>query len=235
MFNDTLVESSRALRKRNRWPMATAFITQIFVAAALLIVPLFTIGMVPVAPHVSLFTQLTEPPVVEAAAKTSGGRGGTAYSNQVVVVPATRSLIVYSLHQNNTDDIRPIPRIGDGIQPSSFPFGSGPGPGTGPAVRLADDTKPHRVSHMDEGSLIRKVLPVYPALASRINVQGDVKLHAIISRDGSIESLNVISGHPLLVGAAIDAVRQWKYRPYILNREPVEVETFITVTFKRGN
>lgn len=235
MFNESLVESSPALRKRKRWPMATAFITQIAVAVALLIVPLFTIGMAPVAPHISIFTQLTEPPVVEAATEThGGGGGGNSYPNRAVIVPSGRSVIGYSLHPDKIDDVGPISRIGDSIQPSRFPFG-GPGPDTGPAVRLADQTKPHRVSHMDEGLLIRKIVPVYPTIAGRVNVQGDVILHAIISRDGSIERLNLISGHPLLVAAAMDAVKQWKYRPYILNGEPVEVETYITVTFKRAN
>jgi periplasmic protein TonB len=60
-----------------------------------------------------------------------------------------------------------------------------------------------------------------------------VRLHAIIARDGTIQSLNVISGHPLLASAALDAVRQWRYRPYLLNGEAVEVETFITVNFRK--
>jgi len=90
---------------------------------------------------------------------------------------------------------------------------------------------PPRISHMMEGNLIYKVQPVYPPLARSARIQGSVLLRAIISRSGTIENLNVISGHPMLVGAAIDAVRQWRYRPYILNDEPVEVETQVTVNF----
>ena len=59
-------------------------------------------------------------------------------------------------------------------------------------------------------------------------------LRAIISRDGAIENLQVLSGHPMLVPAAVDAVRQWRYRPYVLNGEPVEVETEVTVNFVLG-
>ncbi|HET6936514.1 MAG TPA: energy transducer TonB, partial [Candidatus Angelobacter sp.] len=62
---------------------------------------------------------------------------------------------------------------------------------------------------------------------------GVVKLHAIISKEGTIQSLNVISGHPMLVAAAIDAVSQWRYRPYLLNGQAVEVETFITIHFHK--
>ena len=63
------------------------------------------------------------------------------------------------------------------------------------------------------------------------HTQGEVVMHAIIGRDGTIASLQVVSGHALLAPAAIDAVRQWRYRPYTLNGEPVEVETLITVRF----
>jgi periplasmic protein TonB len=84
---------------------------------------------------------------------------------------------------------------------------------------------------MMEGNLIYKIQPVYPPLARQARIQGSVLLRAIISRTGTIENLNVISGHPMLVGAAIEAVRQWRYRPYILNDEPVEVEPQVTVNF----
>ena len=84
---------------------------------------------------------------------------------------------------------------------------------------------------MMEGNLIHRVQPDYPALARQVRVQGTVVLRAMISREGSIENLQVLSGHPMLVRAAVDAVRQWRYRPYVLNGEPVEVETEVTVNF----
>ncbi len=88
-----------------------------------------------------------------------------------------------------------------------------------------------RLSHMSEGDLVRKVLPTYPPMARSARIQGTVVLQAMISKLGTIENLQLLSGHPLLAPAAIDAVRQWRYRPYILNNEPVEVETQITVNF----
>jgi len=84
---------------------------------------------------------------------------------------------------------------------------------------------------MSEGDLIRKVQPSYPPLARNARIQGTVVLQAVISKQGTIENLRLLSGHPMLAPAAIDAVRQWRYRPYILNSEPVEVETQITVNF----
>ena len=94
-----------------------------------------------------------------------------------------------------------------------------------PAVRV-------RVSQgVSVGRLINKVEPVYPPLARNARVQGQVVLTAIISKDGTIQDLRVLSGHPLLVQAALDAVRQWRYKPFLLSGEPVEVETTVTINF----
>jgi len=79
--------------------------------------------------------------------------------------------------------------------------------------------------------LIRKISPNYPPLARQARIQGQVLLRAQISRTGDIENLQLISGHPMLAPAAIEAVKQWKYKPYILNGEPVEVDTEIMVNF----
>ena len=84
---------------------------------------------------------------------------------------------------------------------------------------------------MMQGSLIRRVEPVYPPLARNARIQGSVVLEAVISKVGTIENLRLLSGHPMLVTAAIEAVRQWRYKPYILNDEAIEVETQITVNF----
>ena len=82
-----------------------------------------------------------------------------------------------------------------------------------------------------KGLLIRKVEPTYPALARAARVQGDVVLKAVIDREGNIQDLQLVTGHPMLVPSAIEAVKKWHYRPYLLNGQPVEVETTITVIF----
>ena len=79
--------------------------------------------------------------------------------------------------------------------------------------------------------LINKVQPLYPALAKQARIQGTVRLQAVIAKDGSVVELQVLSGHPLLQQAALDAVRQWRYQPTLLNLEPVEVVTTIDVIF----
>jgi protein TonB len=89
-----------------------------------------------------------------------------------------------------------------------------------------------RVSQgVSEGNLISQMKPPYPPMAKMARVQGAVVLQALISKQGTIQNLRVVSGHPMLVQAALDAVKQWRYRPYLLNGEPVEVETQITLNF----
>lgn len=82
-----------------------------------------------------------------------------------------------------------------------------------------------------KGLLIQKVEPQYPPLARAARVQGEVVLSAVIDGNGQINNLQLVSGHPMLVQAAIAAVKQWRYKPYLLNGQPVEVETTITVIF----
>src|SRR5262249_28307649 len=96
---------------------------------------------------------------------------------------------------------------------------------------------PQRVrisSGVANGQLISQPKPIYPVIARNNRIAGTVILKALISKSGNIENLQVVSGHPMLTQAALDAVRQWKYRPYILNGEPVEVETTVQVNFNLG-
>jgi len=85
-----------------------------------------------------------------------------------------------------------------------------------------------------QGLLIRQIKPNYPPLAKQARISGSVVLQAVIGKDGTIQNLRAVSGHPMLIQSAIDAVRQWKYKPYILNGEPVEVDTQVTVNFILG-
>jgi protein TonB len=84
---------------------------------------------------------------------------------------------------------------------------------------------------VSQGLLIKKVTPNYPPLARQARIQGQVLLQAEISKEGTIQNLQLISGHPMLAPAAIEAVKQWRYKPYLLNGEPVAVETQVVVNF----
>jgi protein TonB len=83
-------------------------------------------------------------------------------------------------------------------------------------------------------SLVRKVEPIYPPIAKTAHISGTVVLHAIIGKDGSVQNLEYVSGPPLLMKNAMDAIKQWRYKPTMLNGEPVEVDTTISVVFSLG-
>ena len=115
-----------------------------------------------------------------------------------------------------------------------------PGTGHGRAQWLRLRPKPTAPTRIKQGgnvtaaAIITQTRPVYPPLARQARIQGNVVLHAIIDKDGKVAQLEVISGHPLLVQSALDAVKQWRYKPTQLNGDPVEVDTTITVTFTMG-
>ena len=88
--------------------------------------------------------------------------------------------------------------------------------------------------NVQQAKLVNMVRPVYPPLAKQARISGTVRLHAIIAKDGSVIQLEVVQGHPLLVQSALDAVRQWRYQPTLLNGEPVEVDTTVDVVFSLG-
>lgn len=87
-------------------------------------------------------------------------------------------------------------------------------------------------SEVQEAKLVTRVEPVYPILAKQIRLEGTVLIRAIIAKDGTVESAEILRGHPWLAKAALDAIVRWQYHPTLLNGQPVEVETLITVIFK---
>jgi periplasmic protein TonB len=232
MFAESLLESSTG-RKRKRWPVATAFTVQTIVAAVVVIVPLLSTGVIQLSARVHIVDSAPvqlEPVRPTPHGPTSHSGPASAPTTQVVLLDNNRPALPFGRavpRTNNPDDVRPDGRyIGESNLPSDLlPKGNGDGTNVKPEQR--------RISVPSEAQLINRVEPVYPRVAIAAGIQGSVKLHAIIARSGRIESLELISGPPLLVQAALDAVRQWRYRPYYLNGEAVEVETFITVNFTR--
>jgi protein TonB len=112
-------------------------------------------------------------------------------------------------------------------------FGSAFG-SKGPVVKAAPPKKISISAGVEEGLLLQKTMPVYPPIAKAARVQGTVVLRATISKEGRITDLHVVSGPAMLQQAALQAVRSWRYRPYLLNNEPVQVETTINVIFTLG-
>jgi protein TonB len=109
--------------------------------------------------------------------------------------------------------------------------------GGGPKAPPPPPKAPERIvvgGNVQAAKMVRMVQPVYPAIAKAARIQGTVVLHAIISKDGVVEQLTYVSGPALLVQSAMDAVKQWQYQPTLLNGQPVEVDTVITVIFTLG-
>jgi protein TonB len=109
-----------------------------------------------------------------------------------------------------------------------------PPPPPPPPVKVEKPKTPSRITiggNVQQAKLVRQPKPIYPPLAKQARISGIVHLAAIISKDGTIQDLKVISGHPLLIPSALEAVKQWVYQPTLLNGEPVEVSTQIDVNF----
>jgi protein TonB len=239
MFADSFLDVPWSERSRRGSATLISFALEAFLVGALLLTPYFYVRGLP---RVQWMASLVSPPPPPAVAPAQARAHPRQMSNlnqagQIIAPPRI------------PDEILPV--IGNpdppAIDASQLGVQGGTGErwarngvlgstGTGlnevipPPVAPAV-TQHLRVSQVMEGNLIHRVQPEYPSLARQARIQGQVSLSAIISRDGWIENLQAVNGHPLLVQAAIDAVRQWRYRPYMLNGEPVEVETQITVNF----
>jgi protein TonB len=115
--------------------------------------------------------------------------------------------------------------------PSQTPAPSAAAAKSSPDEDASKVTRIHISGNVAATRLIKRVEPGYPPLALQVNIQGTVRLHAIIGADGRVRQLNVISGHPLLVQSTLDAVHKWIYEPTLLNGKPVEVDTAIDVVY----
>jgi periplasmic protein TonB len=244
IFADCMLESGWANRSRRSWTTLSSLGLQAVAIAALLILPILRNVALPATRSVS--TPISLGRIHQPESPTHPQHGGGAVIPMTYLDPNRLLLPSHERHPVAGNEQAGIEAPdgfggGDGV---GLPAGRGNGfpisifGGRHPVMPAVVPSKPapvFRRSNMLEGSLIRRAEPPYPPLARSARIQGAVVLFATISKAGTIENLRVLSGHPLLVGAAVDAVKQWRYRPYILNGEPIEVETEITVNFVLGN
>jgi len=234
MFADKL-EPSWTERGRRRFTTLTSFGIQAIIVSILAVLPLLRPAGLPSMRQLSTPISLGRPLGDVAVTRAH------APSNSISIVPA-ENVFRFPTHLSTpavpSNEEGPPQIAGSGIpgallggNPHGVPGLLEPGPQPVPPAPPAAIPHTIRLSHMSPGDLIRKVQPAYPALARSARIQGAVVLQATISTQGAIENLKVLSGHPILVPAALEAVRQWRYRPYILNNQPVEVETQVTVNF----
>ena len=235
MFSE-LCDSSWANRSHRGWTTVASFSVQVLAVSTLFLLPMIYVEGLPprLTTSVVLPTPPSGPPVPPRQAQQTVSASNLS-SNGRVIAPPVVPIGVTPIHEQAAPPPVDLGEIGvlsgTGDSRTRNPVLNSPGTGIDVLPPPPPPPRQPPISHMMEGNLIYRLQPAYPALARQARVQGTVVLRAIISREGTIENLQVLSGHPLLVKAAIDAVRQWRYRPYVLNGEPVEVETQVTVNF----
>ena len=241
MFEDSLLESAGKLKTRRSWTTVLSFFLQCALVGMLILVPLIYTEALP---RQQLMTFLVAPPpppppppppaaipvkvvkVIQTDIMNGQLRTPTKIPEKVAMIK---------------EEAAPPPMTMGGViggVPGGVPGGSMGGViggiiGSAP-VAVPKVAVPNRIrvsAGVQQGNLVNRVNPVYPPIAKAARISGTVVLQAEISKQGTIENLHVLSGHPMLVQSALDAVKQWRYKPYMLNGEPVPVETTITVNF----
>jgi periplasmic protein TonB len=235
IFHDSLIESSRK-SQRNPWAVVGSLACQLLFLVTLIVAPLYFTDSLP-KPEV--LTMLYVPPAAAAASNVTRLRVPTSTN------ASTRTSIPSPVRK--TQEAPPPP-----VDTTSGVVGGVPGgvvggvpggvlsavlgnTGSVPVLAKTPEPTPNKrmrvASRVAAANLIHDVAPIYPPEAGRARIEGTVVLLALIGKDGAVRDVRVQSGSPLLAQAAIDAVRQWRYRPYLLNGEPVEVDSQVTVTF----
>src|SRR5579863_1272443 len=239
MFEDSLVESGGRLKTKRGTTTVISFILEFLFLGILVLLPLiFTEAL----PTKQLMTMITAPPPPPppppppAAAPVHVVKVQSELDNGQLRTPTAIPKKIQMIKEDEAP-----PAVNNGVVggvPGGVPGGALGGvlgsvmsnmPTAVPKVATPQRV---RISQgVSQGLLIHKVVPQYPALAKQARIQGAVVLQALIGKDGTVTNLRVISGHPMLTNAALDAVKEWRYKPYYLNGEPVEVETTINVNF----
>src|SRR5258707_2031336 len=240
MFEDSLLESGGRLKTTRGRQRTFAIILEIALIGVMVLLPLiFTEAL----PKQQLMTFLVAPPPPPpppppaAAPAKSVKQIQTDIETGVWLPPTKTPQKVQMIKEDEAPPQMAASGVVGGV-PGGIPGGQMGGVIGGiissTPVAVPKVATPQRVrvsAGVTSGLLVRKVNPNYPPLARQARIQGTVVLHAVISKDGSIENLTLVSGHPMLAPSAIEAVKQWKYKPYLLNGEPVEVDTEVMVNF----
>ena len=241
MFEDSLIESGGRLKTKRGWTSIVSFAIQIMIVGVMVLIPLIFTEALPKGQMMFLLVAPPPPPPPPPPAAAVVQHVKQIQTDIVNGELRTPTKIPQKVKMIQDDEAPPPTMAATGVVggvPGGVPGGSMGGvigsvlSSTPVAVPKIATPQRVRVSGgVSQGLLIRKVPPTYPPLARQARIQGVVVLQAQISKEGNIENLQLISGHPMLAPAAIEAVKQWKYKPYLLNGEPVEVDTQVQVNF----
>jgi len=235
MFEDSLIESGGKLKDKRGRTTAFSFLVQFGIIGFMVLLPLlFTEALPNLQSAMALVAPPPPPPPPPPAEVHIVRKVQTDIVNGQLRTPTKIPKKVEMIKEEEAPP--PMTSGVVGGVPGGVPGGSMGGVmGSIISTNTAVPTiKPQRIrvsSGVTQGLVIHRVEPNYPPIAKTARVSGTVILQAVISKEGTIENLHVVSGHPLLTQSALDAVKQWRYRPYILNGDPVEVETTVEVHF----
>ena len=248
MFEDSLITSGVSLEQRRnvgrtRWIAMASIAIQGLVLGAFIAVPMIwpeRLPLVSIAPKLALLTLKkpevkVEPKPVRVETIVDNAMHAPALPQQFTESRGTS--LIHSGPSNIQAAEVPDFRIGLGMG-SPSPFGSGgPGPGSNPVVVAASakPSSPLKISDgVTKGMLLAPIHPIYPRIAVISHIEGTVVVTATIDKQGRITGLQVLSGNPMLTSAAIDAIKDARYKPYLLNGEPTDIITTISVNFRFG-
>jgi protein TonB len=238
MFND-LIESSTEKKKTNTgWSVILSAIFQVSILSVLILIPLIYTQALPKAMLATLLVAPPPPPPpppppVKAEIKPVARLIQSGKLMQPRAIP--KDVAVFKEAELPPDVANNSNSNQSGV------FGGIPGQGIMSGTPLPPPPKAAPPARIKQGgdvtaaSIITQTRPAYPPLARQARIQGAVVLHAIIDKEGKVAQMEIVSGHPLLVQSALEAVKQWRYKPTQLNGEPVEVDTTIQVTFTMGS
>ncbi len=241
MFEDSLLESGGRLKTKRGRTTTFAILLEILMIGVMVLIPLIFTEALPKQMTMSFLVAPPPPPPPPPPAAAPVKIVKVIQTDIVNGELRTPTKIPQKVQMIKEDEAPPPVMAASGVVggvPGGIPGGQMGGviggiiSSTPVAVPKVATPQRVRVSQgVSQGLLVRRVNPNYPPLARQARIQGQVVLHAVIAKDGSIEGLTLVSGHPMLAPAAIDAVKQWKYKPYLLNGEPVEVDTEVIVNF----
>jgi protein TonB len=245
MFDDLVISSVNPIRTNKPWTVALSFAVQIGIVLVMILIPLIYTEALP---KQLLTTFLVAPPPPPPPPPP-------AAAIQRIVKPVARlihngqmtapTVIPKKVEMIKEEELPPdVGAVGvTGGVPGGVPGGQAGGVlggiigGTGAGLPPPPKVAPSRIrvgGNVAQANLIHMVNPQYPAIAKTAHISGTILLHAIIGKDGTVQNLQYISGPPLLMQSAMDAVKQWRYKPTLLNGDPVDVDTTISVVFTLG-
>jgi protein TonB len=233
MFEDSTFESTGRIRTRSQGWMAAAFVFNGSILLALILIPLIYPEALP-RQSLSLLLEAPRPPAAAQPAPqpkpAERFRGVPQMDGATLIAPRRIPITIAQIRGPEAPAaITGLPMGADDSNVAAREAFQAQRPMS--VAPAAPKGAVHLSSGVVSGLLLTKTTPIYPPIAVAARVEGTVVLAAAISASGAIENLRVVSGHPMLQRAALDAVSNWHYRPFLLNGQPVEVETTINVIF----